>query len=171
MDGKIYNEEDTIDSYIEALNEFKHENPSFIGSKFIYAPLKGMPNETTVTYFDIIRRLHTKYPQFLAGFDLVGQEDVAPTLVSYAEQILQLPNDIKFFFHAGETNWFGSVDENLVITVSFCSFPLAAVLLLLLLLFLLAHFNELVIQISCLFCLLSHQYYLHIVLLSFYLAV
>lgn len=50
----------------------------------------------------------------MIGFDLVGQEDVAPTLVSYAEQILKLPSNIQFFFHAGETNWFGSIDENLV---------------------------------------------------------
>lgn len=107
-----------MEIYIEALNEFKHENPSFIGSKFIYAPIKEVPNETAATYFDIVRRLHTKYPQFLAGFDLVGQEDTSPGLVSFAEHILALPDDIRFFFHAGETNWFGSIDENLVIDFS-----------------------------------------------------
>lgn len=66
-----------------------------------------------------MRRLHAKFPEFLAGFDLVGQEDVAPGLISFAEQILKLPSDLKFFFHAGETNWFGSVDENLVIIIIF----------------------------------------------------
>ncbi|XP_031617621.1 adenosine deaminase 2-like [Contarinia nasturtii] len=114
LDGKIYNEEDIMEVYVEALDEFKRDNPSFIGSKFIYAPRKQMPNETVATYFDIVRRLHAKFPQFLAGFDLVGQEDIAPGLVSFAEQILQLPDDIKLFFHAGETAWFGSVDENLI---------------------------------------------------------
>ncbi|XP_031635402.1 adenosine deaminase AGSA-like [Contarinia nasturtii] len=44
----------------------------------------------------------------------VGQEDKAPGLVSFAEQILQLPDDIKILLHAGETAWFGSVDENLI---------------------------------------------------------
>lgn len=122
MDGKDYNEENAMEIYIEALNEFKQENPSFIGSKFIYAPNKQVPNETAATYFEIIRRLHAKFPQFLAGFDLVGQEDTAPGLVSFAEHILQLPDDIRFFFHAGETNWFGSVDENLVIVISFSLF-------------------------------------------------
>ncbi|XP_055314975.1 adenosine deaminase 2-like [Sitodiplosis mosellana] len=114
LDGNDYNDEDIMEIYIEALDEFKHENPSFIGSKFIYAPLKQVSNETAATYFDVVRRLHVKFPQFLAGFDLVGQEDTAPGLVSFAEHILQLPDDIKFFFHAGETNWFGSVDENLI---------------------------------------------------------
>lgn len=114
LDGKVYNEEETVEIYVEALNEFKHENPSFIGSKFIYAPLKQVSNETAANYFDVILRLHAKFPHFLAGFDLVGQEDTAPGLVAFAEHILQLPDDINFFFHAGETNWFGSVDENLV---------------------------------------------------------
>lgn len=118
LDGQVYNEEDVMRVYIEALDEFKRDNPSFIGSKFIFAPLKSVSNETASTYFETVQRLYTKFPQFLAGFDLVGQEDPAPRLVSFAEHILQLPNEIQFFFHAGETNWFGSVDENLVINDS-----------------------------------------------------
>lgn len=118
LDGKDYNEDDVMSIYVEALEEFKSENPTFIGSKFIYAPLKLVSNVTVASYFQNIRRLHVKFPQFLAGFDLVGQEDTAPGLVMFAEHILQLPNDIKFYFHAGETNWFGSVDENLVIDYS-----------------------------------------------------
>lgn len=151
LDGKDYNEEDVMAIYIEALDEFKRENPSFIGSKFIYAPIKSVPNKTATTYFDIVRRLHTKFPQFLAGFDLVGQEDTAPGLVSFAEHILQLPDDIRFFFHAGETNWFGSVDENLVIVISF---QFALVFYFVFIWFfdaILSLFNELVIQISFLF--------------------
>lgn len=122
MDGKKYTEDDTLSVYREALEEFKSENPSFIGSKCIYAPAKLTSNDTTATYFEIIRRLHTKFPQFLAGFDLVGQEDKAPTLMSYAQQILELPDTVKLFFHAGETNWYGSTDENLVIDLSFINF-------------------------------------------------
>lgn len=99
---------------IEALNEFKSDNPSFIGGKYIYAPSKIASNETIASYFEIIRRLHKKFPDFLVGFDLVGQEDPSPPLVSFAEQILQLPDDINLYFHAGETNWYGSTDENLV---------------------------------------------------------
>lgn len=103
--------------YVDALNEFKQENPSFIDGKFIYAPLKTLPNATIATYFEIIRRLHERFPNDLAGFDLVAQEDISPPLESFAEEILKLPDDIKFFFHAGETNWFGSIDENLVIKI------------------------------------------------------
>lgn len=114
LDGTKYAEEDALALVIEALNEFKLENPSFIGGKYIYAPIKMATNETIATYFETIRRLHKKFPNFLVGFDLVGQEDPSPPLVSFAEQILQLPDDIKLYFHAGETNWYGSIDENLV---------------------------------------------------------
>lgn len=100
--------------YIEALDEFKRENPTFIGSKFIYSGGKRASEEVTAKYFETVQRLHAKYPQFLAGFDLSGQEDKARPLVTFAERILQLPADIQLFFHAGETNWYGSTDENVV---------------------------------------------------------
>lgn len=96
---------------IDALNEFKRENPSFIGGKYIYAPRKKAVDESN---FAILCRLSEEFPDFVAGFDLVGEEDLSPPLVSFAERILQLPDGMKFFFHAGETNWYGSTDENLV---------------------------------------------------------
>lgn len=119
LDGKKYTNEDTMTLYVEALTEFKKENPTFIGSKFIYAPNKATAQVRnlfdTASYFETVQRLHNEFPEFLAGFDLVGQEDRAPPLLSLAASILQLPDSIKLYFHAGETNWFGSIDENLVI--------------------------------------------------------
>lgn len=103
-----------MELFIEALNEFKQENPSFIGSKFIFGGNKQAPPETIASYFHIIQRLRRKYPQFVAGFDLSNLEDKSPRLVTFAKQILELPKDIQLFFHAGETKWFGSTDENLV---------------------------------------------------------
>lgn len=59
-----------------------------------------------------------KFPGFVAGFDLVGQEDVGRRLLEYAEAIMTLPKEMKLFFHAGETNWNGMTDDNLVSTHS-----------------------------------------------------
>lgn len=103
--------------YSEALAEFKQEHPDFIGSKIIYSPSKFRNSAVTEHCFETIKRLKAKYPDFLVGFDLVGQEDPSPPLVSYAEHILKLPSDINFYFHAGETNWFGGIDENMVNTL------------------------------------------------------
>lgn len=98
----------------DAITEFVNENPTFIGAKLIYNGDKRVPHDKTAVYFENIRKLHAKFPQFLAGFDLSGQEDKAPALVTFADEILKLPKDIKLYLHAGETNWFGSTDENLV---------------------------------------------------------
>lgn len=122
LDGREYYEDDAIAIYIEAMKELSNENPLFIGSKFIYSGGKFGSNKTTARYFETIRHLHAKFPEFLAGFDLSGQEDKALPLITFVEQILQLPKDIKLFFHAGETNWFGSTDENLVISANIFSF-------------------------------------------------
>lgn len=116
LDGNLYSEDKTFEIYMDVLNEFKREYPLFIGAKFIYAKNKYTSIESVPwRYFETATQFHLKYPQLMVGFDLVGQEDKAPPLMSYAQHIVQLPDDLKLFFHAGETNWFGSVDENLVI--------------------------------------------------------
>ncbi|XP_031624714.1 adenosine deaminase AGSA-like [Contarinia nasturtii] len=119
LDGNIYSEMAIFDVYQQVLVEFKRKNPLFIGYKIIYAPGKyKVANETIAQqYFDLARQSHEKYPHILRGFDLVGQEDRTPGLLLVAKQILQLPADLNLFFHAGETNWFGSVDENLFDTI------------------------------------------------------
>lgn len=114
LDGRQFTEEEIVEIYSEALDEFKSENPGFIGSKIIYAPVKKVSNETAQNYFKIIPKLHARFPNFLAGFDMAGQEDVSPSIIDFLANILQVPKEINFYMHAGETNWFGSTDENLV---------------------------------------------------------
>lgn len=115
MDGKYYTEDESIQVYVDAIKEFKRDYPLFIGAKLIYSKSKLISNEKMQTYFERAGQLYAKYPQLVVGFDLVGQEDKPNPLMSYAEQILNLPDGLKLYLHAGETNWFGSVDENLVI--------------------------------------------------------
>ena len=55
-------------------------------------------------YVSLMKQLKTKFPDFVAGFDLVGQEDKGEPLISFVDSLLQLSEaDIKMFFHAGET--------------------------------------------------------------------
>lgn len=59
--------------------------------------------------------LQKKYPNFLVGFDLVGQEDLGKTLNSYVKKLKEISQNGRFFFHAGETNWFNTeADVNLI---------------------------------------------------------
>lgn len=66
-------------------------------------------------------RLKQKYPDVIAGFDLVGAEDtgkpltdyIAP-LIAFQERVKELGIDLPFIFHAGETlDDGGPIDGNL----------------------------------------------------------
>lgn len=117
MEGTVYTPLDTVRIYVETLERFKAqpEHKDFIGSRMIYAPLRNTNPEGVLGYIVTLKQIKEKYPDFLAGFDLVGQEDLGKPLNNFIDQLLEVPEDIDFYFHAGETNWFGStVDENLI---------------------------------------------------------
>ncbi|XP_059615767.1 adenosine deaminase 2 [Phlebotomus argentipes] len=114
LDGHIYNEEEILQIYQDATREFKQDNPTFIGAKIIYAPVRVVDDEGIPPLMDKVRNLHEKYPNFMAGFDLVGQEDKGRPLIDFSEGIMSLSDSIHFFFHAGETNWDGMTDDNLI---------------------------------------------------------
>lgn len=59
--------------------------------------------------------LNLKYPNFVIGFDLVGQEDTGKSLSTYVEKLKEISQNGRFYFHAGETNWFNTeADANLI---------------------------------------------------------
>ncbi|XP_011183883.2 adenosine deaminase 2 [Zeugodacus cucurbitae] len=115
LDDGEYTELDTVRIYTETLEKFMKEYPDFIGSKMIYAPIRNTSPETVEQYIRICIEIKAKYPDFVAGFDLVGQEELGRPLKDFIPQLLSVPADIDFYFHAGETNWNGAaVDENLI---------------------------------------------------------
>lgn len=66
-------------------------------------------------YINITIELKRTFPNFFAGFDLVGQEDKGNPLNLYVDKLQRLTNEVNFFFHAGETDWFGlKSDKNLL---------------------------------------------------------
>ncbi|KAL5293466.1 CECR1.2 family protein [Megaselia abdita] len=115
LEGTKYTEMDTAAIYQKTYQRFKKDYPDFIGSKLIYAPLRNVDNQTISKYIELAIELKAQYPDFFAGFDLVGQEDLGRPLIEFVDQLLSMPKDINFYFHAGETNWNGqSTDENLL---------------------------------------------------------
>lgn len=89
--------------------------PNFVGAKLIYAPSRKVDEKKFDEYLTILKALKEKYPTFLAGFDLVGQEDKGQPLIVFANKLRNLDPSIDYFFHAGETDWYGSsTDENLI---------------------------------------------------------
>lgn len=86
--------------------------PHSLDRKSFTKHTKQPPMKQSIKISNLVREYYEK--EFMAGFDLDGQEDAVPPLLAFAEPILKLPNEIKLFLHAGETKWFGSVDEDLV---------------------------------------------------------
>lgn len=115
LDGNVYDSVATAETYKKVTEKFVKENPDFIGMKLIYAPMRFVDNDTVTEYIRIAREIKRKLPGFLAGFDLVGQEDLGQPLANFLPQLTAASEEFDFFFHAGETNWYGmQTDENLV---------------------------------------------------------
>ncbi|RZC33971.1 A deaminase domain containing protein [Asbolus verrucosus] len=113
--GTIYDAFDTVNLYVDTLTEFRTHNPDFGGLRIIYSRNRRVNNVTMQEYIEEYLKFQEQFPELIAGFDLVGQEDLGEPLFEFADQFLAIANQTKFFFHAGETNWNGaSTDLNLI---------------------------------------------------------
>lgn len=66
-------------------------------------------SNTSVIANDIqeVMKFRQKYPDFVLGYDIVGQEDRGHSLLNYIDSLLgpsQAGKDLPYFFHAGETS-------------------------------------------------------------------
>ncbi|KAF8349210.1 hypothetical protein F5887DRAFT_1059483 [Amanita rubescens] len=109
------------------LNEVKMEmkdqgrEGDFVGAKIIYSTLRFCTKEELEWYTEDCIALKKEFPHLIAGFDLVGDENVYKPLIDYLEQLQRFRRrqqeegvEIPFLFHAGETLGDGTAaDENL----------------------------------------------------------
>lgn len=122
LNQHLYEAVEVVGFYKETLDVFKFHHKKFQGARLIYAPVRSVNNITVEEYIKTFTLLKSTYPDFVAGFDLVGQEDLGRPLMDFVYELnktpqnhLRVPKDTKYFFHAGETNWYGeSTDLNLV---------------------------------------------------------
>ncbi|CAG5047730.1 unnamed protein product [Parnassius apollo] len=114
LKGNVFDSIATAESYKKILDKFKTDFPDFFGAKLIYAPSRLVNVEVVKNYVEIAKEIRRKMPHFLAGFDLVGQEDLGGPIKDFLAELIKSSDEINYFFHAGETNWYGtSSDENL----------------------------------------------------------
>ncbi|KAK0483972.1 hypothetical protein IW261DRAFT_1675753, partial [Armillaria novae-zelandiae] len=93
----------------------------FVGAKIIYSTLRFLEPDELDWYFEDCIALKKEFPHLIAGFDLVGDENVLYPLSHYTEKLLNFRHmqkdagvDIPFILHAGETLGDGSkADMNL----------------------------------------------------------
>lgn len=113
--GKKLSSEEVVELLLKLVEDFKKDHPLFLGIKVIVAIPRNSDTSSMESKMKRFVTLQAKYPNFVVGFDLVGQEDVGKPLNSYVEKLKEISQHGRFFFHAGETNWFNTdADVNLI---------------------------------------------------------
>ncbi|OAX83407.1 hypothetical protein ACJ72_02227 [Emergomyces africanus] len=119
--------EDGVHEMVRAIGEeiekFKatKQGENFWGGRIIWTSLRGMSTEYIIESMKNCILAKKAHPHLIAGFDLVGQEDlgrtlkdVTPELIWFRQKCIEEKLEIPFFFHAGECLGDGdSTDENL----------------------------------------------------------
>lgn len=107
--------EEVVDLLLQLVDDFKKEHPLFLGIKVILAINRNSDSSSVESKMQRFVDLQKKYPNFIVGFDLVGQEDKGKKLNTYVDKLKEISHNGRFFFHAGETNWFNTgADVNLI---------------------------------------------------------
>ncbi|XP_064634282.1 adenosine deaminase 2-like isoform X2 [Lineus longissimus] len=119
LDGKLYDEDWMIQAYEDVNRKFVTDHPDFSGSQIIFSAIRSQDKSDIASKVKQAVEFRQKYPDFVAGFDLVAWEQRGKPLIDFLDDLLypsQLkpPVNLPYFFHAGETDWDGtSVDYNL----------------------------------------------------------
>ncbi|XP_058798446.1 adenosine deaminase 2-like [Phymastichus coffea] len=114
LNGTKHEPLDIIRIYKEVSDRFIQSHPDFLGIKIIFAPKRRSTPKKFSAAIEIFKKVKAAYPDLVVGFDLVGQEDKGHPLLEFANELQELSNITSFYFHAGETNWYGtSSDYNL----------------------------------------------------------
>ncbi|KAF2820534.1 Metallo-dependent hydrolase [Ophiobolus disseminans] len=107
----------------DEIDDFKktEEGKDFWGARMIWTTIRQFNKKQVIKSMKDCIDMKLEFPRLIAGYDLVGQEDLgrplsdlAPELFWFRKACAEEGVDIPFFFHAGETLGDGdAVDENL----------------------------------------------------------
>ncbi|XP_045503259.1 adenosine deaminase 2-like [Colias croceus] len=115
LDGKVHDVMYLPRLIDRVAKKFKQTHPDFIGVKLIVTHRRYRNMTQMQSVINIARQIKKELPDIYAGLDLVGQEDLGKPLVNFLPLLVEAQDDVDFYFHAGESNWFGtSSDDNLV---------------------------------------------------------
>ncbi|EFQ93002.1 hypothetical protein CFE70_010690 [Pyrenophora teres f. teres 0-1] len=112
-----------LEHMADEIEKFKasEEGKEFWGARMIWTTIRQFGKKGVIESMKRCIEMKLEFPEIIAGYDLVGQEDLgrplsdlAPELFWFRKACAQEGVDIPFFFHAGETLGDGdSTDENL----------------------------------------------------------
>ncbi|CUS15105.1 unnamed protein product [Tuber aestivum] len=110
--GAILTSADAVKVSSEVIEAYKSslEGKGFWGARIIWTSIRRFDQEAIIASMKECVEAKKLYPDVIAGFDLVGQEDLGrthlemlPELLWFKEYCKQQHVDLPFFFHAGET--------------------------------------------------------------------
>ncbi|KAI4920805.1 hypothetical protein J4E85_008920 [Alternaria conjuncta] len=112
-----------LEHLADEIEKFKasEDGKDFWGARMIWTTIRQFGKKQVIESMKQCIEMKIEFPEIIAGYDLVGQEDLgrplsdlAPELFWFRKACAQEGVDIPFFFHAGETLGDGdSTDENL----------------------------------------------------------
>lgn len=115
LDGTVHDLTHMPRIYNKVAKKFKKEHPDFIGIKLIITMHRAKNVTKMFEIIKVARQVNKEFPDLFAGFDLVGQEDLGKPLMDFLPALAEVEGEMNFYFHGGETNWFGmATDENLL---------------------------------------------------------
>lgn len=108
-DGTTLSDDEWLTAFRDTVDRFKASHPGFIGARAVPVFLKILSEEDARKAFQRSVVLKTKFPDYVAGFDIAGPED-APNSVMFAKVLEEErardadAAKLPLFPHAGETN-------------------------------------------------------------------
>ncbi|KAK4542824.1 hypothetical protein LTR36_006200 [Oleoguttula mirabilis] len=116
FEGMLAALQEEIDAFVAS-----EEGKGFWGARLIWTTVRHFGKRGIIEDMKECISLKQLFPDLIAGYDLVGQEDLGrpladltPELFWFKKRCMEEGVDIPFFFHAGETLGDGDmVDENL----------------------------------------------------------
>ena len=114
------NDEEYIEMYLEIIKEIQEVHPYF-KVKIIGYGVRNQSPKDILNAAKHVLQMRKKYPEIIAGFDIVAGEDSGHSTLYYIDELLNIKRlaakeniSFSYFLHNGETDWpFGNyIDHN-----------------------------------------------------------
>jgi len=109
LDGSVESTIATVELFSEIKKEFRKKHPGF-NFNLIYTDFRNTPKKKAFELLELAYRLRSLYPDFIIGYDLVGEEDLGRTAFEYAETFIKGKEfesiygvDMPYYLHNGES--------------------------------------------------------------------
>jgi adenosine deaminase CECR1 len=108
----LINATEELDLLLKFKEDYISKNPKLIDFIFIIYSRRTSSKEQIKNEINNLINLQNLYPDFIRGYDMVGEEDQGHTLLFHIDNLINLfnyskqsNNSFHLLFHAGETNW------------------------------------------------------------------